>query len=202
MTVEVRPNWDPTGTLRVSADRGRRELVVSVDGERIEFALRAGRPDRLGWVRRTPPRRRVPVGEVVAHCLREWDVEQEVLAINEQAVREAARRGGSWWQAARRLHEQARSARRSQRLAVLPFQLLWRELARRSGDPLTASTAARRAGFRMADGRGDTSRLERRLGLRAVGGGKGRAGRNSCVNYQTGLALCRALGRDPVELGL
>jgi hypothetical protein len=144
----------------------------------------------------------VPVGEVVAHCLREWDAEQEVLAITEQAVRDAARRGGAWWPAARRLHEQARSACRSRRLAVLPFQLLWRELAQRGDDPLTASTAARRAGFRLADGRGDTSRLERRLGLRAVGGGKGRAGRSSSVNYETGLALCRALGRDPVELGL
>jgi hypothetical protein len=35
MTVEVRPTWDPTGTLRVSADRGRRELVAKVgDDER------------------------------------------------------------------------------------------------------------------------------------------------------------------------
>jgi hypothetical protein len=199
MTVEARPTWDPTGTLRVSVDSELRELVVSVDGERIEFALRTERPERLGWVRRTPPRRRVAVGEVVAHCLRDWYAEQEVLAITEQAAREAARRGGSWWRAAGRLRDQNQAARRSQRLAVLPFQLLWRELAQRKGESLTASTAARRAGF-LSGGRGDTSRFERRLGLRPTGGGS--ANRNTTVNYETGLTLCRALDRDPVELGL
>jgi hypothetical protein len=150
-------------------------------------------------VRRTPPRRRVPVGEVVAHCLREWDAEQEVLAITARAVREAARRGRAWRPAAKRLRAQADSARRSRRLAVLPFQLLWREL---TPGEVSASTAARRAGFRMADGRADMARLERRLGLKPCRHGDGRGSRNSRVNYDTGVALCRALGRDPAELGL
>lgn len=201
MAVEARPTWDPTGTLRVSVDPQRRALVVSAAGERIEFVLRAGRPDRLGWVRRTPPRRRVPVGEVVAHCLREWDAEQEVLAITALAVREAASHGRAWRPAAKRLRAQADSARRSRRLAVLPFQLLWRELGQ-AGGRLSASTAAQRAGFRMADGRADTARLERRLGLKPCRAGDAHASRNSRVNYDTGVALCRALGRDPAELGL
>jgi hypothetical protein len=203
MTLEIRPIWDPTGTLRVAVDRDRRELVLSMDDRRIEFILHGEEPDQFGWLQWTPPCRRVSVGEVVAHCLREWDAEQAVLEITEQAAREAARRGGDWWGAATRLRAQARSARNSQRLAVLPFQLLWHELARRprSGN-LTPSTAALRAGFRTPDGRGDTSRFERRLGLRPVGSGSRGPRRNTSVNYETALTLCRALGRDPVELGL
>jgi hypothetical protein len=198
MTLEIRPTWDPTGTLRVCVDCDRRELVLSVDGQRIEFILQAERPDQLGWLRWTPPCRPVSVGEVVAHCLREWEAEQAVLEMTERAVRDAARRGGAWWPAARRLRAQTRGARHAQRLAVLPFQLLWRDLSRRKGGHLSTTTAALRAGFRTPDGRGDTSRFERRLGLRPVGG----ATRNTSVNYETGVTLCRALGRDPVELGL
>jgi hypothetical protein len=129
MTVETSPTWDPTETLRVRVDSERRELVVTAGGERIAFALRGDRPDRLGWVRLTPPRRRVAVGDVVAHCLRQWDAEQEVLAISIRAAEQASRRGGSWRPAAKRLRAQVCSARRSRRLAVLPFQVLWRELA-------------------------------------------------------------------------
>jgi hypothetical protein len=202
MTLEIRPTWDPTGTLRVVVDRDRCELVLSVDGQRIEFILRAEEPESLGWLRWTPPCRPVPVGEVVAHCLREWEAEQAVLELTERAARDAARRGGAWWPAATRLRAQARSARHSRRLAVLPFQLLWRDLARRKSGHLTASTAALRAGYRTPDGRGDTSRFERRLGVRPVGSGDGGATRNTTVNYETGVTLCRAFGRDPVELGL
>lgn len=202
MTVAVRPSWDPTGTLRVSVDRERRELVVSVEGERIEFTLRTERPDQLGWVRRTPPRGRVPVGEVVAHCLREWDAEQEVLGVTEQTVREARAHGPAWLSAAKRLQDQVRSARHRRRMAVLPFQLLWRELAEAHGGPgLSVSTAALRAGFRNPDGSADTSRLERRLGLRPYASRWGRETRNHSVNSETRPALCRALGLDPAEVG-
>ena len=203
MAVEVRPTWDPTGTVSVSVDRHRRAVLLCMDGRRIEFVLRTERPDRLGWVRRTPPRRRVPVTEVVAHCLREWDAEREVLAISEQAAREAARRGAAWRPAAKRLCAQVRTARRGRRMSVLPFQLLWRELANGyGGERVSLSTAALRAGFRQRDGRGDTNRLERRLGLRPSVHGNGHQSRNSSVNYATGVALCRALGRDPAEFGL
>jgi hypothetical protein len=55
----------------------------------------------------------------------------------------------------------------------------------------------------MPDGRADTVRLLRRLGLAEGSDGRtGARGRSRFVNYQTGLALCRALDRDPVELGL
>ena len=202
MTLEIRPTWDPTGTLRLCVDRDRRELTLSVDGQRIEFILQAEEPNQLGWLRWTPPCGLVPVGEVVAHCLREWDAEQAVLEMTERTARDAARRGGPWWPAATRLRAQARAARSSRRLAVLPFQLLWHDLARRKSGRLTASTAALRAGFRTPDGRGDTSRFERRLGLRPVGSGSRGATHNTSVNYETGVTLCRALGRDPVELGL
>jgi hypothetical protein len=201
MAVETSPAWDPTGTLRVRVDAERRELVVAAGGERIAFALRCDRPDRLGWVRLSPPRRRVAVSEVVAHCLREWDAEQEVLAISVRAAVQASRRGGAWCPAAKRLRAQVGSARRSRRLAVLPFQLLWRQLAERDSLP-SISRAALRAGFRMPDGRADTIRLQRRLGLKPCRDGRGRPSRNSRINYATGVALCRALGRDPAELGL
>ena len=202
MSIEIRPIWDPTGTLRIMVDSDRRELVLTVDGQRIEFILQAEQPDQLGWLQWTAPCRRVSVGEVVAHCLREWEAEEAVLEMTHRAARDAARRGGAWWRAATRLRTQARSARNSQRLAVLPFQLLWRDLARRKSGQLTASTAALRAGFRTPDGRGDTSRFERRLGLRPVGTGSRGPTRNTSVNYETGVTLCHALGRDPVELGL
>jgi hypothetical protein len=203
MAVEARPTWDPTGTLSVSVDCDRRAVLLRLDGQRTEFVLRTERPERFGWERRTPPRRRVAVTEVVAHCLREWDAEREVLAISEQAAREAGRRGAAWRPAAKRLSAQVRTARQGRRMSVLPFQLLWHELAKADGGQrVSLSTAALRAGFRQRDGRGDTNRLERRLGLRPSVHGNGHRSRNGSVNYATGVALCRALGRDPAEFGL
>jgi hypothetical protein len=204
MTVEINPTWDRTGRLRVSVSEDPARLVVSDEtGPLCRYELRATRPDRLGWVQSSPGRGRVTVADVLAHCLREWEAEQLVLELTERAARSAAERGPAWQAASARLRGQGRAARRSRRLAVLPFQLLFDQLSHDEcePEPLSLSTAALRAGFRGPDGRADTSRLERRLGLRPVPGRRGER-LNRSVNYDTGLALCRALGRDPVELGL
>jgi hypothetical protein len=208
MTLEIKPSWDRSETVRLRLCEERRELVVTADGEESRYRLREGTPDRLGWVERRLERgrlrrRRVPVGEVVCACLREWEAEQRVIELSLAAAERARRRGGRWPAAAKRLAEQARSARRRSRVSTLPFQVLFRQLSDPGRErPLTSSLAAERVGYTAA-GRPDTSRLERRLGLRGQrdrrGGG---ARRQRFVGYRTGLELCRAIDLDPVELGL
>lgn len=206
MALEISPNWDPNGTLSVRVDRERGELCVHDDDEEVmRFALCERRAERLGWYRRAPGRaRRVAVAEVLAHCLRAWDAEQEVLHITRAAADRAARRGGAWQQPARRLRAQAASARRAQRVATLPFRRWWQHASdqRRLGErALSLSQVALRAGYVSADGRADVTRLQRRLGL-AAHRSAGRPAINAFVTHDTALTLCRALERDPVELGL
>jgi hypothetical protein len=207
MALAITPSWDPTGTVSLRVDRARGTLVVRDDGEETRFRLRRDRPERLGWWRREGRSLvRASVAEVVCHCLREWEAEQEVLAMSRAAVSAAREGGAEWRRAAEALRSQCAAGRRSGRVSVLPFQKLWRHLAgehRPAGERLAESIAAERAGFRMADSRADTERLMRRLGLTArLDGHSGRRIRNRFVNYETGLVLCRALDRDPVELGL
>lgn len=210
MGLQIKPLWDPTGSVSVEVHDDRREVVVTAEGERLRFVLREDRPERLGWVEqrvedgRVRRRRRVAVGDVVCHCLREWEAEQEVLALSEQAAARALERGGRWLAPGRRLADQARAARRRKRVSTLPFQVLF---AHRSGTaregPLTAALAAERIGYRMADGRSDTQRLLRRFGLACHRDGRGGRSRwQRSVRYETGVALCQAVAVDPVELGL
>ena len=208
MSLQITPSWDPTGTVSVALDCDRRELTVSSQGQEVRFLLCDESPERLGWHEQRPgwegPPRRVAVSEVVCHCLAEWEVEERVLELSREAAASAGERGACWRQAAKRLRGQCATGR-GRRLSTLPFQTWWAYLtdpARGEGERLDESTAALRAGFRMGDGRADTTRLLRRLGLveRTERGGRRERGRT--VNPATGLALCRALDRDPVELGL
>ena len=107
------------------------------------------------------------VGEVVCHCLREWEAEQQVLELSRRAARRALRRGGPWAGPGRRLGDQATAARRGRRVSTLPFQVLFAERSspRAHEAPLSATLAARRIGYEAAGGRCDTQRLLRRLGL-------------------------------------
>ena len=205
MGLSVRPLWDPTGTVSVEVDDERGRVVVTARDERLTFVLRESRPERLGWLERRVQdgrvrRRRVSVGEVACHCLREWEAEQRVLALSRQAAARALARGGRWTDPGRRLADQVRAARRRRRVSTLPFRVL---LEHRSGGGLTAAVAADRAGYRLADGRSDTQRLLRRCGLaRHRDGRNGRSPKQRTVRYQTGVALCRAVAVDPGELGL
>ena len=209
MARAITPSWDPTGTVSLRIDPARGELTLFDDGEEAtSFRLQRDRPERLGWWRREGVRARVraTVGEVVCHCLREWEAEQEVLAMTRAAISSVQAGGGDWREAAARLRSQCSEARRGRRLSTLPFQKLWSHLAgedRPAEARLSVTLAAERAGYRMPDGRADTVRLLRRLGLaELLDGPRGVRVRNRFVNYETGLALCRALDRDPVELGL
>jgi hypothetical protein len=207
MTLEIKPSWDRSETVTLGLCEERRELVVTADGEVARYRLCEDTPDRLCWVERSEGgregRRRVPVGEVVCACLREWEAEQRVIELSLGAAERARRRGGRWPAAAKRLAEQARSARRRSRVSTLPFQVLFRQLSDPGRErPLTSSLAAERVGYTAA-GRPDTSRLERRLGVRGQRDRRaGRARRQRFVGYRTGLELCRAIDLDPVELGL
>jgi hypothetical protein len=209
MGLRIEPLWDPTGAVSVEVDDERRELVLAARGEQLRFVLREDRPERLGWVEHRleagrVQRRRVAVGEVVCHCLREWDAEQEVLALSQRAAARALARGGRWAAAGRRLADQARAAPRRRRVSTLPFRVLFEHRSNpvRQG-ALSAALAAERVGYRTADGRSDTQRLKRRSGLaRHRDGRRGRSRWQRSVRYETGLALCRAVEVDPVELGL
>jgi hypothetical protein len=209
MGLRIKPLWDPTGGVSVEFDDDRRELVVSIRGELLRFVLREERPERLGWVEcgtahGAVRRRRVAVGEVVCHCLGEWEAEQRVLELSRRAAGRALRRGGRWAAAGRRLADQSRAAPRRRRVSTLPFQVLFDHRASTTrGAPLSAALAAERVGYLTAEGRSDTQRLRRRAGIaRSRDGRSGRARWQRFVNYETGVALCRAVEVDPVELGL
>ena len=208
MTLHITPSWDPTGTVSVRLDRERRELAVSGQREELRFVLCAESPERLGWHEREGAgggvMRRVAVNEVLCHCLGELEAEEAVLELSRLVARRAGARGGCWRGAGRRLRDQCATGP-GRRISTLPFKTWWAYLsdpARAEGERLSESTAALRAGFRMGDGRPDTTRLLRRLGLVETQEESGRRERGRTVNHATGLALCRALDRDPVELGL
>jgi hypothetical protein len=209
MGLRIEPLWDPTGAVCVEVDEERRELVVRAGAELLRFVLREERPERLGWVECRPAhgtvrRRRVAVGEVVCHCLGEWEAEQRVLELSRRAAGRALRRGARWAAAGRRLADQTRAAPRRRRVSTLPFQVLFDHRASPTREaPLSAALAAERVGYRTAEGRSDTQRLRRRAGIaRHRDGRDGRARWQRFVNYETGVALCRAVDVDPVELGL
>lgn len=206
MALEIRPGWDRSETVSVRLCEQRRELELSGGGELVRYRLREQSPSRLGWVERRlerglERRRRVAVGEVVLACLREWEAEQRVIALSRQAASRAHWRGGRWRAAGERLDGQARKAGRRERVSTLPFRVLFLHLSDDGRErPLTRSLAAERVGW-SAGGRPDTSRLLRRFGL-ADDSDRGGRRRQRSVGYRTGVALCRAIDLDPVELGL
>jgi hypothetical protein len=207
MSLEITPTWASGQAVTLRLCHQRRELTVHTPGEVCQYVLRDTRPDRLGWVARTLDgerlgRRRVTVGEVVFACLREWEAEQAVLALTELATRRATRRGGDWSSAAKQLRTELERAHQRDRVATLPLQMVWQQrTGPRNEHPLTARLAAERIGY-LDDGRPDTTRLRRRLGVAEQTDKAGRHTRQRAVSYRTALALCSAMDVDPVEVGL
>lgn len=193
----VRPACDPAGTLTLHLCAERGELVVDDDGKRTRFSLGEG-GEEVGWFRDGKP---VELREVVAHCLRDWSAEQAVLAMSKAAVAQAG------WDRGARLGEQVRVLPKCRKLSVLPFQRWFVYLSapeRPKPERLCATHAAERAGYiDPRHGRGDTTRLLRRLGLAVQHkAGRGAAAPSQYVSEETALTLCRALDRDPAELGI
>jgi len=191
----VRPACDPGGALTLHLDAERGRLVVDDDGKRTRFSLCEG-GEEIGWVRRGRP---VELREVLAHCLRDWSAEQAVLCMSKAAADRAGSDRGC------RLAEQVRAAPRARALSVLPFQRWFLYLSSRPGpERLCPAEAAARAGYiDRRRGVADTARLLRRLGLQTQHtGGRGAAPPSQFVSERTALALCRALDRDPAELGV
>ena len=207
-TLVIAPRFDPTGTVCVEIDADRLEVVVTDDGEVFRYVLDEHEPERLGWTLHEDrsPATRVTVGEVVNRCLRDWDAEQAVAELTLAAAARVERRSEEWADAAARLRRQVHAARRLRRLPARIFQKWWLYLAdeRRPEDcRLSEHVAALRAGYVRANGDADTARLLRRLGIADNAVTRcGVRSRSSHVNYETALTLCRALGRDPVDLGL
>lgn len=71
-----------------------------------------------------------------------------------------------------------------------------RHAAQRSG--LTNSEIARRAGWMKPD----TTRVRYALGMREVPGSNGKPYSSTTIDYDAAVALCHAIGCDPVEVGL
>jgi hypothetical protein len=91
------------------------------------------------------------------------------------------------------------------RVSNAPLRERYEELTR-NGVP--AAVIAQRAGWAiMSNGtpRGDTQRLKRKLGLIPESTRKGSETYTRIVDrvtYETAVTLCRALGADPVEVGV
>lgn len=91
------------------------------------------------------------------------------------------------------------------RVPLGPFQEAYHRLER-SGE-ISAHALAMRLGWtrKYSDGsvRGDTTRVLRYLGLRHQTNGKSkRKTTRTHVNYETGVKFCRAMGLDPVDVGV
>jgi hypothetical protein len=201
------PHRDPTGTLRVEVDREHGTVALREDGRCRRFCLEEGEPGALGWRERNDGceaggNRSVSVAVVLACCAGEWEAEQEVAEMTRMAALRASLRGGQEWQrAARRLRGQLRGATRTRRVPTLLFRKWWEHLSdERRSEPLSASEAARRGGY-VVRGCADTGALHVRLGLRPDHSDRPPAAMHT-VSHETGLRLCRALGRDPVDVGL
>ena len=206
-TVVIAPRFDPTGTVRVEIDSDLREVVVTDEGVLFRYVLAEREPDRLGWtLHHCGKATSVRVADVVNRCLRDWDAEQAVAELTLAAADRADARGAAWLEPATRLRRQVDAARHLRRLPARIFQKWWVYLAdeRRPEDcRLSERVAALRAGYVRANGDADTARLLRRLGIADNAVDRcGVRSRSSHVNYETALTLCRALGRDPVDLGL
>lgn len=91
------------------------------------------------------------------------------------------------------------------RVPLAPFQEAFHRLEK-AGEISAHSLAIRLGWTRRYEGgalRGDSTRVLRYLGLMAQTNGRtGRKTTRTSVNYSTGVKLCRAMGVDPVDVGV
>lgn len=190
-------------SVRVS----KRDRDVRITGARrriVRFRLTCERRGEAGWYRQTlfgEARRPERVEVVDVHwAVREHPpAAEDVVAMTGEAIDEL--RAASRSAEVGRLSRELGAARSVRQVPVAVFQRRFFELAKRDG--LTLSTVAQRLGWQMADGRGDTSRVSRRLGLMpALCSHRKRMVVSRYVQYDTAVALCEALELEPHEVGV
>lgn len=161
MGAQIRPLWDPTGTVSVAVDQERGELVVSARGSDSSSLWPRSAPQRLGWVERRSEDGR---GADPARLGRGGGLPLPARVggraagarAERRAARRALQRGGPWAGPGRRLGDQATAARRGRRVSTLPFQVLFAERSSRANSaalrrsPGTGRRA--RSRFRGAEG--------------------------------------------------
>jgi hypothetical protein len=179
-------------------------------GSERRFLLQRRHPADHGWTELAEgaPTSRVSVLQLADLLLRDTDAEDLIYALTERAIDEAAllreastgREREAWRNAARRLEGQLEAARARRRL---PNERLRRRfLALEREDKLTAAEACRRLGYLTADGRADTTRLKRRLGLTpSTDRITGRPVLSTHLKYETAAAIARALDMAPADIG-
>ena len=193
------------GSVRVECPRSS-----APDRGPYRFELSERSPEALGWsahhgVEGAP--RAVTFAYVIDYCLREPSAVEAVMSMTCGAAERAKRREpqelGPWRRAANALGHEVDKGLRPGRVSIVPLRELYIEAEARGA--IRVGEMAERMGWTRSgvNPSPDTSRLERRLGLRpGVNGRKGRrrhAWTTSLADSTYGL-MCRGLEVDPVEV--
>lgn len=143
-------------------------------------------------------RRRVSAAEAYAMAAT-VGAEAQVEAATERLIARLAAGGRAGAGQAARLRKELAAGRRGERVAAGPLRsrVAW---AIEAGVSLSA--LARDAGLRTPSGAGDVAALQRRLGLEPHSQRSGRETWSQTVAYEEAVAIARAVGADPFEVGV
>lgn len=157
-----------------------------------------------GWIEETVggrghgARRRVSAAEAYAVAA-SVGAEELVAAATERLLAELLAAGSRGAGQAARLRAELADGRAGERVAVGPLRS---RVGRVLEAGVSLSTLAREAGIRTPGGAGDVSALQRRLGLEPHGQRSGRQTWSQTVAYEEAVAIARAVGADPFEVGV
>lgn len=192
------------------AGTGKRITSVEVAAEETTLRYRTARnrgsggSGGAGWIEETfggrgdGSQRRVSAAEAYAMAAT-VGAEELVAAATEKLIAELLIAGSRDAGQVARLRAELADGRGGERVAVGPLRS---HVSRALEAGVSLSTLAREAGIRTLGGGGDVSALQRRLGLEPHSQRSGRQTWSQTVAYEEAVAIARAVGADPFEVGV
>lgn len=142
--------------------------------------------------------RRVSAAEAFAVCDANGRGD-EVAAATEELIESLFAGDRRQVRDAARLRTELDDGRNGERVVAGPLRS---HLARALEAGASLSALARDSGLRLPGGAGDTSALQRRLGIQPHSQRSGRKTWSQTVSYEEAVAIARAVGADPFEVGV
>lgn len=183
-------------------------VEVSLDGVELRYTLALRRGDGPkggpGWIEEVRggiadgARRGVSAAE--AYVIAELgDAEEEVAAATEEIARALPNLSSRGAGQAARLREEIAAGRARERVVAVGLRH-YLERALERGESL--GSIASEAGLRTTREEGDVTALKRRLGLEPHTARSGQQTWSQTVAYEEAVAIARAVGADPFEVGV